>query len=462
MPTEEEINKRLGLLYRICGLAAPLQELEKLISEGNLSMAQTQINKKFETISSLISGQQMGSKSELWDYVDSGRILLAEEYVLPLELEDIHPKILKDITFKKSTRDMAFGGVLVYGKTPGTGKTEEFYFLASCAIDKAIFVVANLDKISGSETPATVLKQLYKELDAMATKENKNVVLLMDEFERIVNMHAEKSSSSRKERKDSSSEKNHNSTSVEEHHETIKLDDVGKETFATLKTLISGGENINRVFTFATSNQEAYDSALERRLKPVLLKSFDFPTYEIERFRIAPEYALYAKHIPRIIDVLQATQFRENKTTNAHLSKIREEVCQVMKDFKPGMATFDSVISSGRDSKKYVVLVKNNQYLKTVLNYFGFDVVKFFSDKKNSNRIEFSSLFEEHYLERGDIRKLYGGFSDEPSEEITMMQTLTPDKIAKWYKENPSVFKRYDSAKKYLGRKIFPQLALVK
>jgi hypothetical protein len=462
MSADEELNKKLALLYRIQGISFPSPEIEKFIAEGRVSDAENIANQKINDISRLLglntqSGNLTNDKSELWKPIDY--ILTEDEYVLPPELAIPHANILRDIISGKEVRLMSAGGMLIYGKTPGTGKTTEFYHLAGCAGDKAIFVVADISKIINSDVPATVLKQLYSELDALALKENKTVVLLLDEFERIVNMYSEKHSSSKKKTLDRSSEKNHNREVTEEKEESFRVDDVGIETIATLKSLISGGENIKRVVTIATSNQETYEKSIERRLTPILLLPFGFPTKHIDSYDDVPDYAKYAEHIPRILKILQATHFKNVKAANNNLIKIEGEINEIVKNFKSEVEIYEKPLFSSKKDPIYDILIKNNFYLNAVLKYFNSKASAEELHKNNSN-IRFSGYFDEQYLQLGKIFRQ--SFRDDVSPEVKVMKELTPSTIAKWYNDNPDVFKKYNSAKKYLGQKIIPQLEIVK
>ena len=48
--------------------------------------------------------------------------------------------------------------------------------------------------------------------------------------------------------------------------------------------------------------------------------------------------------------------------------------------------------------------------------------------------------------------------NDETTHEVLVMRGLTPDKVAKWYKSNQDAFKKYNSAKRFIGQCLFPQL----
>lgn len=464
MPSEKEIQEQLGILFRINGLSASTADLEALIQETRFAEAGEEIQKRLGLIKELATSGSVSGSSSMWHPLES--TLSSKEYILPPELEKVHPKVVRDITSGKPIGNLPAGGLLLYGADVGTGKSDYFRFLAPQVGDDARFVVANLDRISGNPNPGTALRTLYLDLDARAKEEGVMYVVFLDEFERMVTKHSTMHSAVKQEVSDLSSAKRMNVHERRETHETLELDDVGASTFATFKTLVSGGENVERVYTVATSNQSAYEAALLRRLSAVQLRSFGMPTFDADRKGNIPDYSAYATRLPRVVEILQAAYVRDEGKQNPHLTRIAGELSSMFEELEAEYTVDQANVRSVKDGIVHTSAntiaaqraVRNNGYLERLLGYFGVDIEK--ELEAGWEKFSFAGYFEKPIVgERGDHLKqaTYVPFQQTTSEH-TLMRGLVPDRIAKLYKDDTKAFENYETAKALLGQAIFPQL----
>ena len=181
MASADDVNRRLATLYQIHGISSPSSEIERLMGENRLDEAQAYADDRLSAVQKLLTSQWKVGGSILYEPLE-GR-LTAEEYVLPPEMEKVHPVVLANLTSGKTIDHFTHGGLLLYDDDlGGTGKTEYPLFLAAQIDGNVRFVKANGNAIRESDKPGTVLKQLYQELERKAVEEGVIYVVFIDEF----------------------------------------------------------------------------------------------------------------------------------------------------------------------------------------------------------------------------------------------------------------------------------------
>jgi len=455
MASIDEVNKRLAVLYQINGISAPSPELENLMKESRFDEAQTYADDRLASIQKILTSRLLVGSSILYEPLE-GR-LTAEQYVLPPEMQKVHPVVLANITSGKTIEHFTHGGLLLYDNdVSGTGKTEYPLFLAAQADKNARFVKANCNAIRESNKPGTVLKQLYHELERKAIEEGVMYVVFIDEFEKLVNKYAKHHTDVTEECREDYSEKRGHSESRKQTKKTLEVDEKGEELFSTLKTLISGAEGINHVYTISASNQSTYPVTLLRRLEPVELCAFGIDEFQYS-YNIIPDYGSFNESFARVFPVLQATHVRLNGgKRNSAIERIGEDVVKLMADLRTKYGSPYNNRKNLFGVNEKAIAIRNNAYLGTLLGYFGCDLEK--EQKAHEvawDILNFAGQFDIN--ERGVHQS--GHFSgNETSQEVIVMRGLTPDKVAKWYKSNQDDFRAYSPAKRYVGQCLFPQL----
>ena len=178
-----------------------------------------------------------------------------------------------------------------------------------------------------------------------------------------------------------------------------------------------------------------------------------------------PDYSCYCQHLPRIVNILQATYVRLNKgERNRQLERIGRELGKLFE----GLVRYGSTNKRERLAKFFT---RNNAYLERILTYFGCNFKQETKDvRSKANRIlDFpghvpeSTIKEDgkysgKYLLRYDVKRIQRITFQNPSDEMTVMLDLTPGEVANWYKSNRDTFESYRAAKIFLGQAVFPQL----
>ncbi len=236
-------------------------------------------------------------------------------YVLPALLAEDHHRFVEHIAAKRTVRGLPYTGLLLAGER-GMGKSEYVYYLAHVARQYCLVVQADIPMITKHRNPPLALAQLYSDLEALAQKEGKVIVVLFDEFEGMVRQFT----------KSEHTVTSHTSHAgikgggVDHHGEShsFEFDRDGEAVMTQLKTLLSGTSSRTGVFTVATTNQTQFPPSLTREGR---LRSIIFDQVILSKKRgfgkidVVPSQ--YEKFFSTIFPLLQAGYVRECGTASA-------------------------------------------------------------------------------------------------------------------------------------------------
>lgn len=392
-------------------------------------------------------------------------VLSEDAYVMPPELLESHDRLVnQDLPSGLPVGKFKHSGFLLYG-VPGTGKNAYFSYLKHVLGDNAIFVVADLSRIRSSNTPGTLLKDLYSKLEGLAQSTGKPVFVMMDEFQKLMNKFAKVHGSKTDTTNENYDGRGRSTSRTESHNiETREVDQVGEELLSTLQAILDGtgvnGQNLQRVFTIATTNETVIPDSLTRggRLDPICLKSFEMPMIEyggiLEEHDTVPDYTSYSQTLGRFMSILNALYSQDNSNSSPVLKTIQSEL----------ECLFEPLLEEC--SKLELPCHKNYAILCTLLKYFGVTEIDFNKEILQSKPILFSVLGKRDEEKGGatwavSSRRSYDGklhLDKGYGKEIGRMNSITPQEILKLFKSDRTIFDDYDRAKAAIVDFIFPQV----
>lgn len=237
-------------------------------------------------------------------------LLNSFQYAIPWGLAEVHKEVIEQLSSSQWNSSFSFSWLLLHWK-PWTWKSEYPRFLWWLLSDSIIVFTIDCAKIRNDSSPASKLSDIYHELQTIAKREWKYVICFLDEFDIFMTPHStiETTSTLNDYRTSGSSSSSSIVTSK------MTVDDVWSQLFATLKHLMSGSWDHNRVFTVATTNVEAIPDALSRygRFRDVLLSSpFNLPSMYSSQDYISEyiDYRPFIDFIIYIIEIFSATHCR--------------------------------------------------------------------------------------------------------------------------------------------------------
>ena len=455
----DDLEALLRTLAEIHALSVMDPELLNQLLAGQTTGALTSAQQRLEQVATLAGSLPSGASSSAAGLYRPIELALDDHaYVLPPELKDIHPELVRHLATGTPITRMPWNGLLLCGERAGTGKTEYASHLKGVLGDAALFYVADISAIRESESRGKRLTQVYRELEDIARRESRTAILLLDEFDTLVNEHLERHTHSREETHERYGERSGSSTTTRDREDRFVVDPVGQALITTLKTLISGGEGTEHVFTIATSNYTAFPEPLVRRLHMVPVQAFALRLGQFSNTSDIPFYDDYCQHIPRIARILSATAYRANSPAHTCLAQIADELDALAVETMEQTAQYEligSVFGLNTDSWAR----RNNLVLDAFLSYLGCD---YSAVQQRLHEAEPNPFVRSHDLEfQGKFRPMHGDWLSSSygnqTPEVRVMQELTPCTVAQWYHADPESYSIYESAKQTLGFALFPQ-----
>ncbi len=432
---DETSSRRLAELH-----GRPLEEQHRVLAEI------------FDRVRELLSVNEIGSQL----YKPFEAPLTADEYVLPSELEQIHSTLVAHLTSSAGNETLPYAGLALHG-IPGTGKTQYVRYLHGC-LPNVTCVAANNNVIRDSASPGQSLSTLYSTLEDVAQKSGRYVVLLIDEFDKLINKHAHVQRTVESTTTSSHSEKRSNSQTHQRTDDAFTMDDTGEALLSTLKTVLSGTGRLSRVYTICTTNQTNIPAELTRsdRLQAVRLWPFGMQTRRESQANYAnvPIYHDYHTIVPRMLRIFDSAHFRLQKEHHPVLKEMESAVAAFFsekKSYEDYKNTWENTSEGGVRSSRSTFLDHNFALLKEFL-----DFLECHPDILSPH----SSLLREFGGAMDGKRYRSWGSHDTVFPEVAAMQGeyATPAYLSGVYKDNPRLFDSMSSVKQTLAQLLFPQL----